>query len=144
MSGRRRLVRGSRIVAAVASFLVLLGSGYGWAEYRSFASGVRQVDALGSSGPDQDGAAQNILLVGDDTGRPTPAKRLLAQLCTQEDGGCTNTDTHDGAAHPGRRRAASVVSSRATRGSTSRAQARGRSTPRSRSAPRTAEATPAG
>src|SRR5690242_6553246 len=33
LSGRRRLVRGTRIVAAVASALLLLGSGYGWAAY---------------------------------------------------------------------------------------------------------------
>ncbi|HEY0403517.1 MAG TPA: hypothetical protein VGD09_15980, partial [Blastococcus sp.] len=93
LTGRRRLVGGARIVAAVASFLVLLGSGYGWAEYRSFASGVRQVDALGSSGPDSDGAAQNILLVGDDSRPANASKEVLAQLSTEEDGGSTNTDT---------------------------------------------------
>jgi LCP family protein required for cell wall assembly len=93
LSGRRRLVRGSRIVAAVASFLVLLGSGYGWAEYRSFASGVRQVDALGSSGPDRDGTAQNILLVGDDSRPANASPQVLAQLSTQQDGGSVNTDS---------------------------------------------------
>jgi LCP family protein required for cell wall assembly len=86
-------VRGSRVVAAVASFLVLLGSGYGWAQYRSFASGVRQVDALGSSGPDRDGAAQNILLIGDDSRPANASPEVLAQLSTQEDGGSVNTDT---------------------------------------------------
>ena len=92
-SGRRRLVRGGRIVAAVASFLVLLGSGYGWAEYRSFAAGVRQVDALGANGPDRDGAAQNILLIGDDSRPANASPEVLAELSTQEDGGSVNTDT---------------------------------------------------
>jgi LCP family protein required for cell wall assembly len=86
-------VRYGRIVAALASFLVLLGSGYGWAEYRSFASGVRQVDALGASGPDEDGSAQNILLIGDDSRPANASPEVLAQLSTQEDGGSTNTDT---------------------------------------------------
>jgi LCP family protein required for cell wall assembly len=93
LSRRRRLVRSGRIVAAVASFLVLLGSGYGWAEYRSFASGVRQVDALGASGPDRDGSAQNILLIGDDSRPANASPEVLAELSTQEDGGSVNTDT---------------------------------------------------
>jgi LCP family protein required for cell wall assembly len=80
-------------VAALASFLVLLGSGYGWAEYRGFASGVRQVDALGASGPDRDGPAQNVLLVGDDSRPANASPQVLAELSTQQDGGSVNTDT---------------------------------------------------
>src|SRR3954471_13407364 len=93
VSGRRRLVRATRIIAAVVSFLVLAGSGYGWAAYRSFASGVRHVDAIGSSGVDKDGPAQNILLVGDDSRPANASPAVLAQLSTEEDGGSTNTDT---------------------------------------------------
>jgi LCP family protein required for cell wall assembly len=85
-------VRGTRIVAAVVSFLVLAGSGYGWAAYRTFAGGIRHVDAIGS-GSDYDGAAQNILLVGDDS-RPANASRaLLAALHAGQDTGVNNTDT---------------------------------------------------
>jgi LCP family protein required for cell wall assembly len=85
-------VRGTRIVAAVVSFLVLAGSGYGWAAYRTFAGGIRHVDVIGS-GSDYDGAAQNILLVGDDS-RPANASRaLLAALHAGQDTGVNNTDT---------------------------------------------------
>jgi LCP family protein required for cell wall assembly len=91
-SGRRRLVRATRILAAVVSFLVLAGSGYGWAAYRTFAGGIRHVDAIGA-GPDYDGAAQNILLVGDDSRPAHASAALLAELSTQEDGGSVNTDT---------------------------------------------------
>ncbi|MCU1616021.1 MAG: LytR family transcriptional regulator [Frankiales bacterium] len=92
-SGGRRLVRATRVVAALASFLLLAGSGYGWAAYRSFASGVRHVDAIGASGSDKDGAAQNILLVGDDSRPANASPEVLAQLSTQQDGGSVNTDT---------------------------------------------------
>jgi LCP family protein required for cell wall assembly len=86
-------VRGTRIVAAVVSFLVLAGSGYGWAAYRTFAGGIRHVDAIGASASDHDGTAQNILLVGDDS-RPANASRaLLAQLHAGSDTGVDNTDT---------------------------------------------------
>jgi LCP family protein required for cell wall assembly len=91
-SGRRGLVRATRIIAAVVSFLVLAGSGYGWAAYRTFAGGIRHVDAIGS-GPDYDGSAQNILLVGDDSRPANASPALLAELSTQEDGGSVNTDT---------------------------------------------------
>jgi len=92
-SGSRRLVRATRIVAAVVSFLVLAGSGYGWAAYRTFAGGIRHVDAIGTGGPDYDGSAQNILLVGDDSRPANASPEVLAQLSTQQDGGSVNTDT---------------------------------------------------
>jgi LCP family protein required for cell wall assembly len=93
LSGRRRLVRGSRIVAAVVSFLVLAGSGYGWAAYRSLTGNVRHVDAIGNSGSDYDGPAQNLLLVGDDSRPANASPEVLQQLSTEEDGGSVNTDT---------------------------------------------------
>ena len=86
-------MRGARIVAAVVSFLVLAGSGYGWAAYRTFAGNVRHVDAIGSSGADYDGPAENILLVGDDSRPANASPEVLQQLSTEEDGGSTNTDT---------------------------------------------------
>jgi LCP family protein required for cell wall assembly len=93
LTGRRRLVRATRIIAAVVSFLVLAGSGYGWAAYRSFASGVRHVDAIGATGADKDGPAQNVLLVGDDSRPANASPEVLAQLSTEQDGGSVNTDT---------------------------------------------------
>jgi LCP family protein required for cell wall assembly len=91
------LAFGGRIVAALMSLAVLVGSGYAWASYRSFVSQVTTVDAIAkpTAGParhDLDGADQNILLVGDDdrTGI-TPAE--LAELNTTLDGGGVNTDT---------------------------------------------------
>lgn len=92
LSRRRRLVRGARIVAAVASALLLLGTGYGWASYRNFTSNVRHVDAIGS-GADKDGPAQNILLIGDDSRPANASPEVLQQLSTQQDGGSVNTDT---------------------------------------------------
>jgi LCP family protein required for cell wall assembly len=85
-------VRGTRLVAAVVSFLVLAGSGYGWAAYRTFAGGIRHVDVIGS-GSDYDGAAQNILLVGDDSRPANASKALLAALHAGHDTGVNNTDT---------------------------------------------------
>jgi LCP family protein required for cell wall assembly len=87
-------VRLVRLVCAVLSLTVLAGTGYAWASYRHFTSGVTQVDAIpGGNGSDRDGAAENILLVGDDH-RPADASRQeLAQLSTGQDGGSTNTDT---------------------------------------------------
>jgi hypothetical protein len=65
------LALGGRIIAALMSFAVLLGSGYAWASYRTFISQVTTVDAIakpsaGHLRHDLDGADQNILLVGDD------------------------------------------------------------------------------
>ena len=85
-------MRATRIVAAVASFLLLAGTGYGWASYRNFASNVRHVDAIGN-GADRDGPAQNILLIGDDSRPANASPEVLQQLSTQEDGGSVNTDT---------------------------------------------------
>lgn len=85
-------MRATRVVAAIASFLLLAGTGYGWASYRTFTSNVRHVDAI-RSGADRDGPAQNILLVGDDSRPANASQAELAQLSTQQDGGSVNTDT---------------------------------------------------
>jgi LCP family protein required for cell wall assembly len=83
-----------RALAAVLSTVVLLGSGYGWASYRHFTSGLTQVDGIpGGSGADADGAALNVLLVGDDHRPADATPEELAQLSTQQDGGAVNTDT---------------------------------------------------
>jgi LCP family protein required for cell wall assembly len=77
----------------VLSFLVLTGSGYGWAAYQGFVSGVRTVDGIGASGNDLDGKDQNVLLVGDDSRPAGASPQVMAQLSTQQDGGAVNTDT---------------------------------------------------
>ena len=75
---------------------VLTGTGYAWASYQHFTSGVKQVDAIPGATAghaDIDGPAMNILLVGDDH-RPTNATpQELNEISTTQDGGGTNTDT---------------------------------------------------
>ncbi|SOD71483.1 LytR family transcriptional attenuator [Jatrophihabitans sp. GAS493] len=92
------LVVGSRAIAALISLVIVLGSGYAWATYRSFTANVTHVDAIDPSAPDArapdlDGKAENILLVGDDHRPANASAALLAELSTQLDGGGTNTDT---------------------------------------------------
>lgn len=85
-----------RLLAALLSISILGGTGYAWASYQHFISGLTQVDAIpGAPGgrTDADGPAMNILLVGDDH-RPTNATpQELNEISTLQDGGGTNTDT---------------------------------------------------
>lgn len=82
------------------SLLVLVGSGYAWATYRSFTANIVRVNAItpvpDSGGPASaggiDGADQNILMVGNDD-RDSATDAELAQLGTTRDGGSYNTDT---------------------------------------------------
>ncbi len=82
-----------RIVAASLGFLILVGSGYAWALYRNFTSAVPHGGAVPAlSGGDVDGAAQNILLIGNDSrAGATPAEQ--AALHTGHDTQTVNTDT---------------------------------------------------
>jgi LCP family protein required for cell wall assembly len=79
------------------SFAILAGSGYAWASYQRFTSGLTQVDGIpGSSAPggnDAEGRPQNILLIGDDHRPANASPEELALLSTGQDGGSTNTDT---------------------------------------------------
>jgi LCP family protein required for cell wall assembly len=78
----------------VLAVTIVAVGGYAWISYRNFTSGLTQVDGVpGGSGHDLDGAAQNILLVGDDHRPANASPALLAQLSTGQDGGGTNTDT---------------------------------------------------
>ena len=93
-SGGRSGVRLVRILAAILSFSILAASGYAWASYQSFTSGLTRVDGVpGSKAADKDGAALNILLIGDDHRPAHASQALLHQLGTQQDGGGINTDT---------------------------------------------------
>src|SRR5664279_2393113 len=65
-----RVHRAARIGFAALAFLVLVTSGYAWATYQNFAASVPHgvaVPALAAGQKAIDGAAQNILLIGDDT-----------------------------------------------------------------------------
>jgi len=86
---------GSKIIAAALSLLVLLGSGWAWATYRSFTGSIKRVDIGGHTAKaagNIDGSAQNILIVGNDD-RDSATDAELAQLGTTRDGGSYNTDT---------------------------------------------------
>jgi LCP family protein required for cell wall assembly len=80
------------VVVAIVVVIAIVG-GYAFYNYQRFVSGVTHVQALVPMKTDIDGAAQNILLVGDDH-RPAGATAAqLAELGTTQDGGGTNTDT---------------------------------------------------
>lgn len=81
-----------RVLAAVLSLVILVGSGYAWASYQKFNSDIATGDDLANSGSDVDGRDQNILLIGNDSrAGATPAE--LQELSTEDDGGSVNTDT---------------------------------------------------
>jgi LCP family protein required for cell wall assembly len=84
-------VRIARIVAAVISAVVLGACGYGWFAYRTLDGSVSRIAGVQTS--DTPGAAQNILLIGDDHRPANASPGVLAELSTQQDGGSTNTDT---------------------------------------------------
>jgi LCP family protein required for cell wall assembly len=93
-SGGRAGIRLVRILAAILSFSILAASGYAWASYQNFNSGLTRIDGVpGSTSADKDGAALNILLIGDDHRPANASQALLRQLGTQQDGGGINTDT---------------------------------------------------
>lgn len=86
---------GVKIVAAALSLAVVLGSGWAWASYRKFNANIKRLNISSSSiagARNIDGAAQNILIVGNDD-RDTATNAELAQLGTTRDGGSYNTDT---------------------------------------------------
>jgi LCP family protein required for cell wall assembly len=90
-----RVHRAARIGFAALAFLVLVTSGYAWATYQNFAASVPHgaaVPAMSAGQKDIDGAAQNILLIGDDTraGATTAEQNALR---TGNDDGTVNTDT---------------------------------------------------
>ncbi|MGI8667472.1 MAG: LCP family protein [Jatrophihabitans sp.] len=86
---------GLRIVAAALSLVVLVGSGWAWATYRSFNANIKRVQISTHStaaAKNIDGSDQNILIVGNDD-RDTATDAELRQLGTTRDGGSYNTDT---------------------------------------------------
>ena len=87
--------RGSvgRLVAATVAFVILVASGYAWAEFRTFTDGVPTGSAVPALvGHDLDGAAQNVLLIGNDS-RAGATRAEQNALHTGHDTTTVNTDT---------------------------------------------------
>jgi LCP family protein required for cell wall assembly len=91
---RRRTI--FRWVAIGVVLAILITAGYVWFNYQNFVSGITHVNGISSSDApktDIDGAAQNILLIGDDHRPANATAQELAEIGTQQDGGGVNTDT---------------------------------------------------
>lgn len=75
------------------AFAVLIVSGYAWAQYRNFTDSVPHgAEVPAATGRDPDGAAQDILLIGNDSrAGATPAE--LTALHSGHDKTTVNTDT---------------------------------------------------
>lgn len=83
-----------RLVVAASAFVLLIASGYAWAMFRNFTAAVPHgapVPAL-AGGRDIDGAAQNILLIGNDS-RAGATRAEQTALHTGHDTQTVNTDT---------------------------------------------------
>ena len=84
------------MIAALLSLLILLGSGWAWAQYRSFTGDIKRLaipsGQTAAGRKNIDGSDQNILIVGNDD-RSTASPAELQALGTTADGGSLNTDT---------------------------------------------------
>ncbi len=89
--GRRRAVTAGRVVTALASTVLLAGSGWGWYLGQVADASMNRTDAIPTSGNEGIGDAMNLLLVGSDS-RASASEAELAQLNTTANDG-TNTDT---------------------------------------------------
>jgi LCP family protein required for cell wall assembly len=82
-----------RLGVAALAFVLLLASGYAWAQFKTFTDGVPHGDAVPALvGTDLDGGAQNVLLIGNDSRAGATRAELLA-LHTGTDTTTVNTDT---------------------------------------------------
>jgi LCP family protein required for cell wall assembly len=85
----------ARILGATLSTVLLAGTGWGWHLTRVAEASVNRTDAIPSTGNKDtahDGAAMNLLLVGDDS-RADLTEAQKSELNTGDDGGSQNTDT---------------------------------------------------
>jgi LCP family protein required for cell wall assembly len=83
-------------IGGVLAMALVLTGGYAAWSYAQLDSAVTKVHVAlphPSASADVDGAAENILLVGDDHRPADATPQELAELGTQLDGGATNTDT---------------------------------------------------
>ncbi|WP_439693884.1 LCP family protein [Curtobacterium sp. SP.BCo] len=86
------------VIGGVLAMALVLTGGYAAWSYAQLDDSVTKVHLAlphpsGSASPDADGAAENILLVGDDHRPADATPQELAELGTQLDDGATNTDT---------------------------------------------------
>jgi len=82
-----------RLVVSLLSLAALVGSGLAWAAYQNISAKIGHGASLPKyTGADVDGAAQNILLLGNDSREGASAAELKA-LGTTQDGGSIATDT---------------------------------------------------
>jgi LCP family protein required for cell wall assembly len=81
-----------RAFCALVSLLVLLGSGVAWATFKKFQAEVPHGLPVPADAADPDGAAQDILLIGDDT-RAGATKAELRALHAGRDQTTANADT---------------------------------------------------
>jgi LCP family protein required for cell wall assembly len=84
----------ARLVISLLSLLVIIGSGWAWATFKSFTDHIPHGPAVpGLNGAaDIDGKATDILLTGNDSRAGATPDELKA-LSTAQDGGSVNTDT---------------------------------------------------
>jgi LCP family protein required for cell wall assembly len=95
VSWRRPAGRVGQVVAALVSATLLFGFGYGWWSYRQLNGNIHRLDVFNSTTKtrhDIDGAAQNLLIVGNDD-RSTMTDAEVRQFKVGRDGGSLNTDT---------------------------------------------------
>jgi LCP family protein required for cell wall assembly len=97
--GRRGLALVIRTAAGLTSLAALVTSGWAWATWTNFQGNITRVTAIAPHQPGptakksaDGGAAQNILIVGNDD-RDTATDAELKDLGTTRDGGSLNTDT---------------------------------------------------
>jgi LCP family protein required for cell wall assembly len=89
---------GAQVLAAALSFVIIIGSGWAWATYRSFSANITRINAISNSDHSKaatqniDGKDRNILIAGNDD-RTGYTAAQLAELGTTADGGSENTDT---------------------------------------------------
>ena len=83
----------ARLGVAALAFVLLIVSGYAWAQFPNFTDEVPHGDAVPALvGTDLDGPAQNILLIGNDS-RAGATRAELTALHTGHDQTTVNTDT---------------------------------------------------
>ncbi len=96
LTGKRLMVAGAKVPAALISVVVVVATGIGWITYRTASSGITTSEALAGE-PASTGSDQNILIMGldsrrDQQGRPLPPDIYDALHAGSEDSGDGDAD----------------------------------------------------
>ncbi|MBO0879218.1 MAG: LCP family protein, partial [Mycobacterium sp.] len=96
LNGCHLIVAGAKVLAALVSVVVVVGTGIGWIGYRTVSSGITTSATLAGE-PASTGRDQNILIMGLDTrrdqrGRPVPADIYDAMHAGRQDSGEGDAD----------------------------------------------------